>query len=602
MIWKFITKKLKRIFKRECSRISEKSFSRILIKYFVMLFICLVLPMAIFNLWHIYSSQMSSRNELIRVNEVELKQAYKSINSVLQGAKENVYDLSVHDTVQYLATLGSSVPDREEKSKELIDLLTATKILNSYIENIGVYLCNTKEIYSCDGVERLSMYEDREVILSYLDKYSDKVELNARKQDGVYPFLLTVIYPINSRNNGNDGLVMIDINVEALSKYLGRGRYRIFGEESALVVLDTAGRVIYSDAYQLYNESMAEALTEVAKSFVEDSGFCTLWEEPYLWSRYYAQKEKFHYVNLVSLRNFEARINKSIILMRNVMMISVLLCLFLAYLLAIWVYRPIKKTILLLDELSMLTGYESDKHKDEIAIIQKSILTFKEENTNLNDQVQERIIALQRAQMYALQAQINPHFLYNTLETIGNLAALLFEENNKVTDMLYSLGKLLRISLEGESFLVLLKEEVEHVKLYAQLLDYRCQNRIHFYVDFPQEMLEEKTLKLTLQPLVENALEHGFKDKRMHGDIWIKGHAEGNRRYIYVTDNGKGIGQDDLKTLQEQLDCCTMKGDKHLGLRNVNQRLKMIYGEECGLLLTAPPSGGFCVTVIYTVL
>ena len=105
-----------------------------------------------------------------------------------------------------------------------------------------------------------------------------------------------------------------------------------------------------------------------------------------------------------------------------------------------------------------------------------------------------------------------------------------------------------------------------------------------------------------MQPLVENAVEHGFKDKRENGEIWIKGEIRGKKRYIYVTDNGKGMTEQEYQRLQLQMKESAIIGNRHLGLRNVNQRLKLIYGEEYGLSISKPSNGGFCVIVCYTLL
>ena len=236
---------------------------------------------------------------------------------------------------------------------------------------------------------------------------------------------------------------------------------------------------------------------------------------------------------------------------------------------------------------------------DEIEAIQRSILSAKQEQDNLNEQIQERIISLHNAQICALQTQINPHFLNNTLEAIGNAAALLMKGENKVTEMIYSLGMLMRISLSGENYLVPLEEELKHVELYVKLVDFRFRGRIAMHIEIPEELKQEKIVKLTLQPLIENAIEHGLAKRRNDGRIWIKGERQEDKIYIHVIDNGDGISEEELAKLQEQLDKSPINGSRHIGLRNVNQRLKLVFGEEYGLRLSSARGGGLCVTVCY---
>ena len=370
-----------------------------------------------------------------------------------------------------------------------------------------------------------------------------------------------------------------------------------------LLVLDaTSETLIYSDEYQLYarEKEIIEAITTVGNKVFDDSEFCTLFGKTYIMSGHYAEQEDFIYINMVSWDAYAAREAIFVDSTRNILFITAILCVVLAFLLATWVYKPIRKTVQLLDELSLLTGCEDNKYSDEVSVIQRSILGVKTQYDNLSSQMKERMITLQRAQMYALQAQINPHFLYNTLEAIGNASVLLMGEyGSKIKDMICSLGNLMRISLNGESYLVPLQEELDQVKLYAKLLDFRFRDRIHLHIEIPEEMTQEKILKLTLQPLIENAVEHGFKDKRVKGEIWIIGEKKGDVRYIHVIDNGKGVSEQEYRKLQLQLDESAVIGNSHLGLRNVNQRLNLIFGDGYGLVLSKPQNGGFCVTVVY---
>ena len=281
----------------------------------------------------------------------------------------------------------------------------------------------------------------------------------------------------------------------------------------------------------------------------------------------------------------------------NFILLIVSICLILACLLAVWVYRPIRRTLCLLENMSMLTEWDKKDHIDEIEAIQRSILSAKQEQSYLNEQIQERIISLHNAQICALQTQINPHFLYNTLESIGNMAALLMEKDNVVSEMVYTLGKLMRISLSSENYLVCLKEEMEHVGLYAKLIGFRFRDRICMHIDIPQELYEERIVKLTLQPLIENAIEHGLLQRRTRGDIWITGEKCGTDNYIYVRDNGKGMSKEQVKQLQEQLMESSISGGSHIGLRNVDQRLKLVFGEECGLQIKCVVEGGLCIII-----
>ena len=210
------------------------------------------------------------------------------------------------------------------------------------------------------------------------------------------------------------------------------------------------------------------------------------------------------------MSEFEALSRETDLRMIQIAALTSVICLVIAFLLSVWVYRPVKQTLRVLSEVSMLTDWDRKEHVDEIEAIQRSILSAKKENDELNAQIQERIVSLHNAQICALQAQINPHFLFNTLESIANVAALLLDGDNKVTEMICTLGKLIRISLSNENYLVPLREELEHVNLYVKLVDFRFHGRVTLHQEIPPEMGDERIVKLTLQPLIENAIQHGL--------------------------------------------------------------------------------------------
>ena len=119
------------------------------------------------------------------------------------------------------------------------------------------------------------------------------------------------------------------------------------------------------------------------------------------------------------------------------------------------------------------------------------------------------------------------------------------------------------------------------------------------HIEIPEELKQKQIVKLTLQPLIENAIEHGLAKKRNNGNIWIKGEQQGEKIYIHVIDNGDGISEEELIEQQKQLEESSINGSRHIGLRNVNQRLKLVFGEECGLKVNGTPGEGLCVTVCY---
>lgn len=196
---------------------------------------------------------------------------------------------------------------------------------------------------------------------------------------------------------------------------------------------------------------------------------------------------------------------------------------------------------------------------------------------------------MQQARFMALQAQINPHFLYNSLEHIAWMIRL--NQHQESLDSLMSLSRFFRLSLDVGADMITLEKEVEHVRLYLQIQDLRYQDQISSCIEsrLSQEVLEDVTVpKFIIQPLVENAIYHGIRDSDEHGDIRVTLWEEKEYIFIEVWDNGLGIEASLLKKLQKLLNRGELndrEDDGGYGIFNVNQRIKYLFGEEYGLWL-----------------
>lgn len=204
-----------------------------------------------------------------------------------------------------------------------------------------------------------------------------------------------------------------------------------------------------------------------------------------------------------------------------------------------------------------------------------------------------------RAELRALQAQINPHFLYNTLSTISSLAVL--EGIDSISRMAETLCDFFRYSIHTEEMMVALRDELAQVERYFMIQKIRYGDRISLEIDVPEQFLDQSIVKLILQPLVENACIHGLE---LHGKgkITICAKVSGNNLMIRVSDNGAGIKETELMALQASLDHFETDAETgnhaHIGLRNIYARLKLHYGNEYGLKIESKLGEGTTVMIL----
>ena len=203
-------------------------------------------------------------------------------------------------------------------------------------------------------------------------------------------------------------------------------------------------------------------------------------------------------------------------------------------------------------------------------------------------------IESKNAQMQALQSQINPHFLYNTLEAIRMKAIV--NGDKEVGKMLYSMVVLFRSQLK-EADVITLGQELDYCKQYLELFEYRYQGCFKSEVECPVELLPMPVIKFVLQPIIENYFVHGIERDRQDNLIHIWAECKGDTLYLYVEDNGRGMKEEELtqknKELREAIR--TQKTNESIGIHNVNRRIKATCGEECGISLRAAGPKGLLV-------
>jgi len=229
-----------------------------------------------------------------------------------------------------------------------------------------------------------------------------------------------------------------------------------------------------------------------------------------------------------------------------------------------------------------LTVSFNAKYNDEIGELGNSFNTMVKEIDNLINLVQIEEKNKRIAEMNVLQAQIKPHFMYNTLDTIRWMA----EEHNEedIVEIIEAFTNLLRISLSKGKEIISVKEELSHVQSYLTIQKIRYEDKLDYEINFDESILSYKLIKLILQPLVENAIYHGIKEKRGNGKIFITGKIENNSLCFTVIDNGKGIEEEKLNKINSMLkNGFEKKNEIGYGIFNVNARIKLIYGEEYGL-------------------
>ena len=221
-----------------------------------------------------------------------------------------------------------------------------------------------------------------------------------------------------------------------------------------------------------------------------------------------------------------------------------------------------------------------DSHyRDEIGELGRSFNSMLERLKNLIRQNYEKQKKLRTQELKVLQMQINPHFLYNTIDTINWMAQSI--DADKISEVAIALANYYRQSLSKGAEIIKISDEISQINSYLTIQKTRYEGHIDFRIDIDSDILGLYIPKLTLQPIVENAIYHGLREKEGGGIVEIRGFRENNRVIFYIKDNGRGMDQETLDKLIKCID--TGVSSQGYGLSNVNERLKLYYGKEYGI-------------------
>ena len=413
---------------------------------------------------------------------------------------------------------------------------------------------------------------------------------------GERPWVITLSRGIrNYTGEGDsDGVVFIDLNYSAISELCTQNSV---GTKGYVFILDQDGNIVYHpQQQQLYNELQTENISLImnAKTDVVTAG---KGDDEKIYALSHSETTGWTIVGCMNMSELlkNSRKARSIYVLVALGLIAVALVI--SSEIAKNITFPIQK---LRDSMKRVqkgdfSAAEIEVYSDnEIGSLTRSfnVMTHKIQDLmaqNIQEQEQKRKIELK-----ALQSQINPHFLYNTLDSIIWMAE--GKKNEEVVLMTASLARLLRQSISIENELVTIGQEIEYVRSYLTIQKMRYKDKLEFEINVDSRITHAQIIRLVLQPIVENAIYHGLKYKESKGMLKVHGYELGERIIIDITDDGVGMDEETLKHIYDK-----HKVNYHsngVGVYNVQQRLVLYYGKEYGIIYHSEKGKGTTATVV----
>ncbi len=539
-------------------------------------------------------------------------QAIESIDSFISDIEQLTTQPLYNDDLMY--TLNKSNDEDETNGKFTFEEMSSIRRFLNYIMASKKYIYSSF-IFNLKGSNAYQMVDS--TIASNYDPSKESWFINTVELQGS-PFvrgsfkydrwkwqgdndfyLFSVSRVINNVYDGKKiGLISIDINSQFLRDICNK--IKTFKGEY-IFILDENNTIIYdSNENNITKKIKDSTYKDISYSDLQKKNSeITMGHQKYIVNTEESLETSWKLVRLLpenilysDIRNVERNV---IILVSVFVFVSLLISIFTASAMTM----PLKKLTRMMKivEQGDFKISFSTKYDDEIGQLGKSFNHM----LMMIDQLLDTIYLTQErkkeAELYMLQSQINPHFIYNTLESIRMLA----ESNDDiyVSKSLFTLGKLLRYSVDINNKIVSVKDEVDYLNNYLYLQNFRFSNRLQFNINLDNELYEYKILKLLFQPIVENAIQHGLEPQFNTGVITITGYKTSEGICFDISDNGVGISEYQLIEINEIINdfSNTIDGSKmkSIGLRNINERIKLHYGESYGIQIISAEGKGTLV-------
>ena len=404
--------------------------------------------------------------------------------------------------------------------------------------------------------------------------------------EGYYPWVVTMTAPLEG--GGEAAWVSLDISFSSISSYL---KNVSIGQRGYCFLMDREGNIVYHPQQQLLYAGLKSEDTE-ALAALEDGDYaddtviyCLASVEGSDW-----RAVGVSYVDELVNRNVNDMIRLSCLLAVVVLGAALLT----SWLLFRFLGRPLRGLA------SAMESFESDADHfaykpvggtREVQELSDSFEHMVLRIQELMTTVREEEINLRKTELKALQAQINPHFLYNTLDSIAWMCEQ--GRNADAVRMVHALARLFRISISRGHELIPIAKEIEHAESYLQIQMYRYKNQFTYDFDVDPDCLGYYCNKITLQPIIENSINHGLDLMVDEGRIDVLVRQDGDDIVFSVRDNGVGMSEEQIEAIMQH----GPTDRTGIGIKNVNDRLKIYFGKSYGLHITSEPDVGTCVEI-----
>ncbi|MBM7604190.1 two-component system sensor histidine kinase YesM [Metabacillus crassostreae] len=599
-------RKIKKIFLILKQRFEQLSLQNKLISLYIFIFMIPAISFTLYYSDQLYESSIKdikNKNEyLLKIEEIHIKNNIESMRRTAQlVASDHEFieyiktrnETNINELIDFKMNAFSNVAKLQQNNPTIEDIHLFTN--NPYVTEMWPLVLKEKRISHMPWYNDVNNRNGIE-FWAFNEKGEDLLERNLYTSNSPRISLLREVeYPKDIH------LGIVEISM-LLSNFFPKMYSGIQDEQSEMILFDSEMNVFQNTQNNFLKSQQinASVIKDQLSKFRKESGtFQFKYKNiPYLIVSTYIEEIDAHMLNVISLENIYADMKqtRNLIVTGTFILVIILsvITYFLISLLLKRMYKLIHSMKRVKDgDLSLTVEING---QGEFAVL---AYHFQEMLSKINGLIAETVnkqAATKEAELKALKTQIDSHFLYNTLENIKMMAEI--EGKYDISDSLTSLGEMMRYNLRWKKDFVELREELTHIQNYIDIMNLRLDNCLSLVINVPEKLMSQKILKMSLQPIVENAVKHGITPRVSIGNGVIEINVSIDHGFVVleIIDNGIGMSNELLMRLNKNIRVGVepeqdymQKQSGGIGLRNVNDRIQLHYGNDYGLTVESKP-------------
>ena len=544
------------------------------------------------TMYHLFTNRMEA---MMSENAVQLlDQTATNLESYLKNMRR------ISDTMYY-----SVIKDKDLASEDMVQEMNLLYEANK--ENLVSIACYTSNGNLVEAVPVAGEKEDvdvteqewfREAVGKMENFHFSTPHVQNLFDDANYRYhwVISLSRAVELTKSGDSelGVLLVDMNYSSIEQLLEKANTGI--DEEYVYLMDGNGEIIYHPKQKLIYAGLYEENNEEIAAWDDGSHKEDLWSENRLVTVKTVSYTGWKIVSVIPNSVFNMGMYETRLFFVMLLIISMLLIIFVNQMVSSSVASPLEK----LNE--SVKEWEAGNMNPDIYIggftevehLGRTLKSTVEQIRKLMDDVLLEQEEKQKSELDALQSQINPHFLYNTLESITWMIE--GERYEDAVFMISQLASLFRISLSKGRTIIRVEDEIKHATNYMNIQKIRYKNRFHVDFQIDEEILNCCTVKLIVQPLLENAIYYGVEGMDDEGEIWVRGYRDDDDVCIEVRDNGLGMSEEILDSLLKENSRVPRKGSG-VGVINVHKRIQIRFGKKYGLEIESEPDEGTMVRI-----